>query len=322
MGDSSLIDVRVKSMTWLADEVLGIDLEALDGCDLPAANAGSHIDVKLSSTVSRSYSVVRCDGTPRRYQIAVAKDGNSRGGSKFIHESLRPGDVVQISAPRNFFPLAEDAKLSALIAGGIGITPLWSMVRQLDKLGRPWVLHYAARSRVNAAYLEDIDKFAACSVNGKVIVHFDDEHGGQRMDIAAIVREIPLDAHLYCCGPHPMLDAFESATADRPTENVHLERFSSDQPNVAVQTFTVVLAKSGQSFDIPPDRSILDVLLENGVDVPFGCMQGACGLCETRVVAGEPEHRDKLLSDEAKASGQTMLICCSRSATDELHLDV
>jgi len=321
MSDLPLTNVRVKSMTLLADSIVSLLLEAVDGSDLPAASAGSHIDVNLGGKLSRCYSVVRWDGAPKRYEIAVAKDARSRGGSRHIHETLRVGDVLQIGKPRNLFPLVEDASLSVLIAGGIGITPLWSMVQRLETLGRSWVLHYAARDRSRAAYISDIKAFSECSTNGKLHVYFDNEHGGQGLDIAAVLRDIPTDAHVYCCGPQSMLDTCEAATAARPAGTVHLERFASTQHQGDSQEFTVVLAKSGQSFEVASDQSILDVLLENGIDVPFGCMQGACGLCETRVLDGTPEHRDSLLSAEARATGQNMLICCSRSRTPVLTLD-
>lgn len=322
MSELPLTKVRVKSMTLLADSVVGLVLEALDGRDLPAAGAGSHVDVNLTAKLSRSYSVVRWDGSPKRYEIAVARDASSRGGSRHIHETLRVGDVLQIGEPRNLFALVENASLSVLFAGGIGITPLWSMVQRLEALGRPWVLHYAARDRGRAAYMSDIEQLSAASDSGKLHVYFDNEPGGQRLDIATVLRETPSDAHAYCCGPQSMLDAFEAAAAGRPAETVHLERFAPAQQQGASRDFTVVLAKSGQSFEVPHDQSILDVLLENGVDVPYGCMQGACGLCETRVLGGAPDHRDSVLSAEARAAGQSMLICCSRSATPLLMLDV
>ncbi|MBP0594890.1 oxidoreductase [Paraburkholderia sp. LEh10] len=321
MSELPLTNVRVKSMTLLADSVVGVVLEALDGRDLPAADAGSHIDVTLNGKLSRSYSVVRWDGTPKRYEIAVAKDASSRGGSRHIHETLRVGDILQIGVPRNLFPLVEDANLSVLIAGGIGITPLWSMVQRLETLGRSWVLHYAARDHGRAAYLSDIERFSKASPNGELHAYFDNEPGGQRLDMAAVLRETPSNAHVYCCGPRSMLDAFEAATEGRPAQTVHLERFAPAQQEGVSREFTVVLAKSGQSFEVPPDHSVLDVLLENGIDVPFGCMQGACGLCETRVLGGTPDHRDSLLSTESRSAGKSMLICCSRSTTPVLTLD-
>lgn len=322
MSDSCLIDVRVKSMTWQAQTVVSLVLETLDGCDLPGADAGAHIDVKLDGRLSRSYSIVRCDGAPRRYEIAVAKDAASRGGSRHIHETVRVGQVLQISAPRNLFPIEPDAQLSVLIAGGIGITPIWSMVRQFEALGRAWILHYAARDRRHAAYLEEIERFAASSGHGRFHTYFDNEPDSRRMDVAQVIRETPAQAHVYCCGPKSMLDAFEQAAAVLPANQVHLERFAPARPEEGNREFTVTLARSGQSFRIPEDRSILDVLLENGVDVPFGCMQGACGMCEVRVLDGTPHHLDLLLSAEERAQRQCMLICRSRSATEVLTLDV
>lgn len=321
MSDASLIQVRVKAVTWLAQNVVSVTLEALDGSDLPGAEAGAHIDVKLNSKLSRSYSIVRCEGSPVRYEIAVAKDAASRGGSRYVHETLRVGDVVQISAPRNLFPITEEADLSVLIAGGIGITPLWSMVRQFEALGRAWVIHYAARDRCHAAYLVDIERFAAASAHGRIETYLDGEPGGRRMDVDAVIREVPAGAHVYCCGPQSMLAAFEAATAGLSAERVHLERFASVQPECAAREFTVALSRSGQSFEIPADRTILDVLLENGIDVPFGCMQGACGMCEVGVLDGTPQHLDTLFSEDDKASKRSMLICCSRSLTDVLTLD-
>ncbi|MPW22322.1 2Fe-2S iron-sulfur cluster binding domain-containing protein [Paraburkholderia sp. CNPSo 3157] len=308
-------------MTWLAQNVVSVTLEAIDGHDLPDAEAGAHVDVKLNDTLSRSYSIVRCEGKPVRYEIAVAKDAGGRGGSRHVHETLRAGDTVQISAPRNLFPIDRDAQLNVLIAGGIGITPLWSMVRQFEALGRAWVLHYAARDRHHAAYLADIESFVAASAHGRIETYFDKAPDGRRMDVTTVVREVPAGAHVYCCGPKSMLDAFEAAAAGLPAETVHLERFAPLQEACAAGEFTVALARSGQSFRIPADRSILDVLLENGVDVPFGCMQGACGMCEVGVLDGKPLHLDMLFSDEDKATKQSMLICCSRSATNVLTLD-
>lgn len=323
MSESQPIDVRVKSITWLADGVVSVVLEALDGRDLPAAQAGAHIDVHLNGKLARSYSVVRCEGTPRRYEIAVAKDAASRGGSRHVHETLRAGDVVRIGAPRNLFALDEHASDSVLIAGGIGITPLFAMALRLEALGRAWVLHYAARERGRAAYVSDLERLAAASANGTLHLYFDGEPGGRQLDVASVLRATPANAQVYCCGPKSMLDAFEAAAAARPADTVHLERFAPVQhDDAADRAFTVVLAKSGESFDVPADQSILDVLLENGIDAPYGCMQGTCGMCETRVLGGTPDHRDSLLSADARAAGQSLLICCSRSATPVLTLDL
>jgi vanillate O-demethylase ferredoxin subunit len=321
MNPMQSIDVRVRSIEWLATGVHGIQLEAIDLSPLPKASPGSHIDLHLGPQLARSYSVVGNGGHPARYEIAVARDARSRGGSRFVHETLRVGDVLQISAPRNQFALVEEAPLSVLIAGGIGITPLWAMVRRLEALGRSWVLFYAARGRSNAAYLADLQGLAERSANGRLLTHFDDE-AGCPPDVHSIVRAAPPDAHLYCCGPQAMLDAFEQAASGRHPSHVHLERFAPAPSQAEGDTFTLRLARSGQSFTVPGGKSILDVILENGIDAPYGCMQGACGMCETAVLEGVPDHRDSLLSEETKRSGKSMLICCSRSRSPSLTLDI
>ena len=324
MTTTSTRRVRVHAITWLSPTVRSVVLASLDGQPLPPAEPGAHVDVQLGPQLSRSYSVVGNAGSPGRYEVAVARDAASRGGSRHVHEALRVGDELTIGAPRNLFPLHEDAADTVLIAGGIGITPLWAMAQRLHALGRRWTLHYAARSRAHAAYVEDIQALAAQQPGAQLHLHFDDEQGGAFFDMAAAVAAAPADAHLYCCGPQPMLAAYEAATAGLPAGHVHLERFAPAAPAAGEgpRAFEVVLARSARRLTVPADRSILDVLLENGVDAQYGCMQGACGLCETAVLEGTPEHRDTLLSPEAKAAGRCMLVCCSRSKTPSLTLDV
>jgi vanillate O-demethylase ferredoxin subunit len=321
MKQSLLFDVRVKSITWLAINVHSVVLEKLDGQPLPSAQAGSHIDVHLSDKLSRSYSIVGNAGDPSRYEFAVARDANSRGGSRYIHETLRVGAELKISEPRNLFPLVQDAPQTVLVAGGIGITPLWAMAQRLETLGRAWTLFYAARSRKHAAYIAEIEALAAKSKQGHLITHFDDVVGAPP-NVASVVNAAPATAHLYCCGPQPMLAAFESAGAARPAAQIHLERFAPAQSTEDTGAFKVRLTKAGMEFAIPPGRSILDVLLEHNIDAQYGCMQGACGLCEVKVLDGIPDHRDTLLSAQAKEANQSILICCSRSKTPTLTLEV
>jgi ferredoxin-NADP reductase len=323
MTSTSTLRVRVHAITWQSPSVRSVVLASLDGQPLPPAAPGAHIDVHLAKQLSRSYSIVGQAGNGARYEIAVAKDAASRGGSRHVHEKLQVGDEIDIGAPRNLFPLHEDAAATVLIAGGIGITPLWSMAQRLDQLGRRWVLHYAARSRRHAAYLADIEALAARSPHGRLHLHFDDEQGGACFDMAGAVAAAPADAHLYCCGPQPMLAAYEQAAAARPAERVHLERFgAAPGADGDGDSFDVTLSRSGLQFNVPAGQSILDVLLENGMDPSYGCMQGSCGLCETRVLDGTPDHRDNLLSADAKAGNACMLICCSRSKTPSLTLDL
>lgn len=312
--------VRVHSITRLAEGVHGIVLETPDGSALPPAPAGAHVDLMLRPGLLRSYSVVSQSGN--RCEVAVALAPCSRGGSRHVHETLRVGQAIDIGAPRNLFPLVEDAPASLLVAGGIGITPLWAMVQRLERLGRPWHLLYAARSRGHAAYLGPIESLAARSACGRLETHFDEEHGGRPPLLAPRLDAASPGTHAYACGPAPMLAAFEQATAGWPADRVHLERFAPAATPAPTGSFRVALARSGWQFDVPADRSILDVLLDHGIDAPYGCMQGACGMCETPVLEGRPDHRDTLLSDDVKAAGRSLLICCSRSHGPSLVLDL
>jgi ferredoxin-NADP reductase len=315
------LSLRVKSITWETKNIHSIVLESLDEQALPAFSAGAHIDLTLKPNLSRSYSLIGDGGNSSCYVIAVAKDENSRGGSRYVHESLRVGDPVQVSQPRNNFPLIDTTSLSVLIAGGIGITPLWSMVQRLEALGRRWILHYFARARTNAAFLKDIEKLAQQSKTGKLIVHFDGGTNGKENNLSTFESIFVPEAHLYCCGPRSMLAAFEQATKLLPADHVHLEYFGTPENKTNVG-FKVILAKSACEFEIPAHKSILDVLLDNDINVQYGCMQGSCGMCELGVLAGEPEHHDNILSADARASNSTMLICCSRSNSLSLTLDI
>lgn len=242
-----------------------------------------------------------------------------------MHDQLRVGQVLSISAPRNSFPLTETATRSIFIAGGIGVTPLWSMVQRLAALGMPWTLYYSARARESAAFVAQIELLAA-QAGGQVHLNFDDGRSDRRLDLAAVVDAQAPDAHLYCCGPTPMLQAFERACAQRDPALVHREYFAAP---VAAKTadatdaqFTVTLARSGKTIAVDAKTSVLDAILGAGVEVSYSCLSGICGACATRVLCGEPDHRDFVLSDAEKASGQAMIICCSRSKTAELTLDL
>lgn len=320
--DAATNRLRVKAMTWQTPQVNSVVLESLDGRPLPPARPGAHVDLRLGAGLSRSYSVVGNAGAPCRYEIAVAKDARSRGGSRYVHEQLRVGDEIEVGGPRNLFELTPGAAASVLIAGGIGITPIWAMVQELERLGRRWTLHYAARSRAHAAYLADIEALAQRSVVGRLVTHFDDEAGGTPLDVAAALAAAPADAHLYCCGPAPMLAAYERAAAGRPSGQVHLERFAPAASPPGAETFEIVLARTGGTLAVPPGKSILDVLLDHGIDAPYGCMQGVCGMCEVPVLDGTPDHRDQILPEATRASNASVIVCCSRSRTPTLTLDL
>jgi vanillate O-demethylase ferredoxin subunit len=317
----SIMQVRVKRITYEAENINSYDLEAPRGGDLVPFTAGSHIDLHLSNGMIRSYSLVNDQCETNRYVIAINKDPASRGGSKFIHESVRVGDMITISHPRNNFALHEDASHSVLIAGGIGITPLVSMIRRLETLGRPWELYYAARTRFSAAFLEEM-KTLRRNVHLNLHVNFDQEPTGRMFDLSAILKNVSSEAHVYCCGPVPMLEAFEAATATRPAAHIHVEYFKAKEKPASEGGFEVKLARTNRTIPVQPGKTILDALLDAGIAANYACAEGVCGTCETRVIEGIPDHRDLFLSKEEQAENKTVMICCSGSKSSTLVLDL
>jgi ferredoxin-NADP reductase len=233
-----------------------------------------------------------------------------------MHDQLRVGSKVTVLPPRNNFPLVESAEKTVLIAGGIGITPIYCMVDRLIALGRPWELHYSCRSRMDTAFLEELSRLS------QVHFHFDDEEGGKFLQVAAIVNTVPKNAHLYCCGPAPMLAAFEAATANWPVTQIHVEYFTPRFAAAQEGGFIVELARSKRELVIPPGKSILQCVREAGIQVPHSCEEGVCGACETRVISGTPDHRDTILTESERQESATMMICCSGSKSPRLVLDI
>lgn len=316
------LTLRLRAMTWEAEGILGLELvPAAPGEPLPAFTAGAHIDLHLPGGPVRSYSLLNDPAERHRWCVAVYRDPASRGGSRQVHEQLRPGQLLTVSPPRNHFPLDESAPLSVLIAGGIGITPLLCMVRRLTALGRPWVLHHAVRTRAHAAFGDELQALAA---QGSGTLHrvFDQEPGGRMLDIAAVVVALPDGAHVYCCGPAGMLAAFERATAGLPPERVHLEYFAAKDAPAASGGFSVKLRRDGRTVPVPPGQSILDALAAIGAEPPWSCREGVCGTCEVRVLEGVPDHHDMVLSPAQRDANDRMMVCCSGAKSPLLVLDL
>lgn len=332
----SMLAVRVHAVRAEACDVLSLDLRPLDGGNLPAFTAGSHIDLEVpargeAGALLRQYSLSNSAGERHRYVVGVGRDAASRGGSVALHDTLRVGDTLRISAPRNNFPLAEDAPHSVLIAGGIGITPMLAMVRRLALLRRAWTLYYCVRTPSRAAFIDELTALAAATGSqGKVVTVFDGMPGVARLDLAAVVRDAPAGTHFYCCGPVPMLKAFEEATMACDDGHVHVEWFSAPAAPPAVGqdhaagggSFTVQLKRKGKSFTVPAGETILQVLLDGGIDVDYSCREGLCGTCETRVLAGVPDHRDPILAGRKEPPLNKIMVCVSRCAGAELVLDL
>lgn len=319
MSNSQQIAARVQSMRFEAKGIVSVELVSPAGEQLPAFAAGAHIDLHLPNGVVRSYSLWNSPQERHRYVIGVLNDRNSRGGSRYVHEQLRVGSTITISAPRNNFPLDETAAHTVLIAGGIGITPIYGMLNELRRMGKSVELLYCARSRAEAAFVERLTADGASGIT----THFNDEAGGPP-DLRAYLSGKPGSAHFYCCGPTPMLDAFESTCAELGLPNVHIERFAPAEPVVAMQgsEYECQLARSQKLVMVPAGKSLLDALLEAGVDVDHSCREGVCGSCETAVLDGVPDHRDGVLTKAERESGKTMMVCVSGCQGRRLVLDL
>jgi len=312
------LELVLRQMRLEAEGVVSYELVAADGGPLPAFTAGAHIDLHLPDKLVRSYSLANDPAERDRYVIAVDRAVESRGGSAWMHSVPRPGHRFTCAPPVNDFPLYEDAPMSVFIAGGIGITPIVAMTARLDALGHPWRVHYAARSPQRAAFTEALQRLDR--QGGAVEMRYSSEGMG-RLDIASIVRDAPAGAHFYCCGPTAMIDDYIAACARLPAQRVHLERFSATQEAATAGGYEVVLARSGKTLAVEPGRTLLDTLLDAGLNVQYSCSQGICGTCCTPVLEGCPDHRDDYLTAEEKASNKSMMVCCSGSLTPRLVLD-
>jgi vanillate O-demethylase ferredoxin subunit len=312
--------LRITAAAWEAPNIHSYELRAVEGSELPSFTAGSHIDITLpivpAAGLVRSYSLLNPQSERHRYVVGVQKDRASRGGSQWIHEHFRVGEIVDANGPRNNFPVDENAAKSLFIAGGIGITPILSMIERLSALGRDWELVYCSRRRAGTAFLQRLEG------RPQVRFNFDEEPGAKMLDIAALVSRAPAGGHLYCCGPLPMLDAFEQATKGLPRERVHVEYFTAKEAAAREGGFTVVLKRSGRELTVTPGKTILDVLREGGIDVPHSCTEGICGTCETKVLEGVPDHRDLILTEAERAANKSIMVCCSGSRTPKLVLDL
>jgi ferredoxin-NADP reductase len=316
------LQALVYALRYEAKGIISVELRPAspDG-SFPAFEAGSHIDLHLGNGLVRSYSLVNPVTDRQRYVVGVLNDRSSRGGSRYVHEQLRVGMTVPISVPRNNFRLTESAEHSVLVAGGIGVTPIFCMLGRLVALGKQVDFIYCARSRHEAAFIADIEAFACERV--RLYWHFDEEQAGPP-DLKALLSAHSPDAHLYCCGPTPMLDAFERACGALGFTHVHIERFAAVQdPAPASQdSYSVDLRRSGKTVQVPAGTSLLDALLEAGIKPEFSCREGICGACETRVLSGEVEHHDSILTKEEHAANKSMMICVSRGGRGPLVLDV
>lgn len=313
------IKSRVKTLRYEAEGIISLELVPMEGEQFPPFTAGAHVDVHLANGITRSYSLLNSQNESGRYVIGVLKDRGSRGGSRYIHEQLRVGTELPISPPRNNFTLNEEAGHSVLVAGGIGITPMLSMYRRLRDLGRSVELLYFTRSRREAAFLDEL-----AALQGDVTLRFDEEHSGTPPNLNAILASKPADADFYCCGPGRMLDTFEESCEMLGYQHWHVERFAAKKADtVAVDHgYDVSLAKSGKELHVPPGKTLLDALLDIGIKVEHSCREGICGACETRLLEGEADHRDSVLTKAEREKNKSMMVCVSGCKGQRLVLDL
>ena len=317
-----LVAARVREKTAVAPGIERFVLEHAEGDALPPFTAGSHIVVVTPRGLSRRYSLCNAPGERDRYVIAVKREAAGGGGSASMIDDVRPGMSLEISRPFNYFPLAEDASSHLLVAGGIGITPILAMARDLAARGADFRLEYCTRSPEETAFRDEI---SAAAWSGRVRFHHDAGTPAAELPFAALLRERRGETHLYCCGPRGLMNAVRSATSHWPSAAVHFEDFgTSTDPLVEgaahEDAFEVRLARRECTVRVPAGVSILEALRREGLEVPSSCESGTCGTCRTRLLEGVADHRDYVL-DEDEQQGEIM-ICVSRARSPRLVLDV
>jgi ferredoxin-NADP reductase len=313
---ASGVKLRVRRAELIADGVVAIELESMAGLPLPRWTPGAHLEVRLSSGLLRHYSLCGDPEDPSFYRFAVLREDLGGGGSVELHDTMRPGSVLEVGVPRNHFEL-EPASAYLFLAGGIGITPIVSMLEQSTRDGVPWRLVYGGRTRASMAFLEEIGERGGA----RVAIVPEDVEG--RPDFAAEIAAAPADGLIYACGPNGMLDhVLDVAARLGRRDQVRFERFTGAVPAGPGTPFTVSLRRSGLTFEVGAEESILEAARAQGVNVSFSCEGGYCGKCETVVLDGEPDHRDTYLTDDEKADSFTMMICVSRALGGELVLDL
>lgn len=312
--DDGVMDLVVRAMTLAADDVLLLDLVDPEGGLLPAWTPGAHVDLGLPDTV-RQYSLCGDPDDRDRYQVAVLREALSRGGSSYVHEELRPGDVVEVGGPRNHFAL-EPAEDYLFIAGGIGITPILAMVREARAAGATWRLVYGGRTRSTMSFLDELDGYGDA-------VHLQPQDELGPIDVATLLAGPGAGTAIYCCGPNGLIEAVEAACAAWPEGALHTERFvAKDLSGLPSNPVAVHCARSGLDLDVPASSSILDALEAAGLSVANACRDGVCGSCDLKVLAGVPDHRDSYRSPQELDDTVGLAVCVSRAKTPSLVLDI
>jgi len=307
--------MRVERRRDLTPAITEFTLIPVEDLQLPSFAPGAHVTIETPSGAMRRYSLVNDGAQPTEYVVAIKREPQSRGGSASMHDQAEVGTELVVEVPENDFPLT-DVQKYLLIAGGIGITPIYAMARHLDKLGKMLRIIYVSRSQEDAAYLDELNRDFA----GRIKVHHD---GGNRDAVYDFWDDLstPRATHVFCCGPKPLMDEIKALSGHWPEGRIHFEDFKPVEVVRADDTaFEVELRKSGRTVTVPADRSILEALRDAGIQTVSSCESGTCGTCKTRLLAGKADHRDMALMDEEK--GTNIMICVSRSLSGKLVLDL
>ncbi|HLZ67009.1 MAG TPA: PDR/VanB family oxidoreductase [Aliidongia sp.] len=318
-AESEMMPLRLHAKTEIAQDIFLFELAPREPGDLPAFTAGSHILVRAPNRLSRRYSLCNDPADRSRYLIAVKREAAGRGGSVSMAEDTAVGDELLVSPPLNYFALDPDAASHVLIAGGIGITPMLAMMRELKAKGADFRLIYCSRSPETTAFLEDLSDPAFA---GRILVHHDHGDRERSLAIGPLMAVRPEGAHVYCCGPRPLMQAVRDVTRHWPSTAVHFEDFGTSVSAApgGDQPFSVRLAKSGRTVEVPAGVSILEALRRDDVVVPSSCESGTCGACRTTLLEGIGDHRDFVLDEDEQ--DDAIMICVSRAKCGTLTLDI
>lgn len=316
-----MIELRVASVEQVTARIKLFEFVGVDGAALPAFIAGSHIDLELGNGDERSYSLLNDQGETHRYQVAVLREHDGRGGSAWMHDVLRAGDVIRAAPPGNDFRLSEAGDHHLLIAGGIGITPMLPMAARLREIGREYAIHYCARSVEEAAFAQ----LVAERHGERAQFHYDGGDAQLGLDVSRLLASRPTAGHAYVCGPAGLIRAVRDAGRDWPSGTIHFELFKGSNADLGLDSlnepFDILCKRAGKRFTIPADQSIMDVLKAEGFRIRSLCHEGVCGTCRVGLVSGDVDHRDECLDEDER--DEALQVCVSRAKPGQtLVLDI
>jgi ferredoxin-NADP reductase len=315
------LQVVVRGRQQQGDSVVVLELAGIDNRPLPPFEAGAHVDVRLAPDLVRQYSLCGNPADGGSYRLGVLREPESRGGSRAVHDTVREGSVLEISAPRNHFPLAAGAKHTVLVGGGIGITPMIAMAYAIAAAGGSFEMHYCLRSRDKCGFL---DELTTAPFADKVHLHVSGEAGGSRIDLPAVLAGCdPCGTHIYVCGPAGFMDSIISTASacGLAEKNIHREYFNA-VADTSGGSFEVVAAASGKTVKVEQGQTIVAALASIGIKVEVSCEEGVCGTCACTVLEGDCDHRDVYLTPDEREANDQIMTCCSRARSPKLVLDI